>query len=162
MLLPAIKFTHNQRSKMRSIAGAEKAPTIDDIFKVFPNFSKEKHERALYEVKKLRRKMAQILGITDVKGIQNPKLFGSIYLVVNEKFDGWVKCGMTTNIEKRLCQYNTYDPTLGFKLVESKNVEDRRKSETALIRWLRNEAISSKGEWFQIETGKAVEIFRKI
>ena len=67
---------------------------------------------------------------------------------------------MTGNVEKRLGQYNTYDPFGKFVVLESKSVEDRKKAELKLISELKTASSRYKGEWFEIDKEKALEIFR--
>jgi predicted GIY-YIG superfamily endonuclease len=155
-----IKFSKKQRVNFRELAINAEVPTIDDIFRLYPRFSEEKSVAALNEVKKIRKEFARVLGLTDVKGIQSPKLFGYVYLIVNENYSGWVKCGMTGNVEKRLSQYNTYDPFGKFVVLEAKSVEDRKKAEIKLISELKIASARYKGEWFEIDKEKAIAIFK--
>jgi hypothetical protein len=117
------------------------------------------------EVKKRRRELMLAVGIEiddttfKVKGLQNLLKTGVIYLVEHELYPGWIKCGMTVNMNTRLKTYNCSDPLKRFKFVTSKVVEDRRKAELMLINNLKAKSDLQSGEWFRISKDEALKIF---
>lgn len=117
------------------------------------------------EVKKRRRELMLAVGVEiddasfKVKGLQNILKTGVIYLVEHELYSGWIKCGMTTNMNTRLKTYNCSDPLKRFIVIASKVVEDRRKAEMQLIHDLKAKADLQRGEWFRISKSEAIKIF---
>lgn len=158
-----IKWTSGQRSNMRIIAASIEPPTIEVVKELYPNLGGYKAERMLNEVKKLRKKMSEITGLEDgISGIRNSKGDGIIYLVENEMYPGWIKCGMTVNMSNRLNSYNCYDPLKRFRIITEKSVSNRRKSEAFLKRELESVSSLSNGEWFRIEKEQALKIFNNV
>jgi hypothetical protein len=131
------------------------------------NGSERKIRRAVNEAKKLRREMMLAVNAGNgpeikVNGVQTGKTCGVIYLIEHEMFNGWVKCGMTTNMISRLVAYNCSDPLKRFKAIVQKEVNDRRKAETLLIHNLSMTAAIQSGEWFKIDRKEALAIFNAI
>jgi hypothetical protein len=93
---------------------------------------------------------------------RNAEQRGSIYLIENEAFSGWIKCGMTTNIASRLEAYNFHDPMKRFSIVCSKIVQDRRRAESQLINDLSMKSSLQSGEWFRIVKEDAISIFENV
>lgn len=165
-----IRFAEGLRlSKKKSaalilfLASREDITTELDVKLMYPNFTDKDIKTFLIKVKKKRKELASATGFLDIKGIQNFKCKGFIYLIVNVTFPGWVKCGMTTNLKSRLKQYNGYDPLCKFEYVETLEVEDRKKFETNLIQRLKLVASEcSRNEWFRIEIETAKSIFKSL
>lgn len=157
-----IKYTIHQAKMMRNIALLEEAPIIESILTAFPKISNHKADKMLEDVKRIRKEFTILCSLNDVAGIHNVKSNGFIYLIINESFKGWIKCGMTTNLVKRLATYNCYDPYHQYRFLIEKIVENKNKSETLLIYNLKNASENHKGEWFKIDEQIAIEIFNKI
>lgn len=69
---------------------------------------------------------------------------------------------MTVNMKSRLKSYNICDPLKRFKVVTSKVVKDRRKSEIDLMNELKLKSSLQNGEWFKIQKNEAISIFEKV
>jgi hypothetical protein len=70
---------------------------------------------------------------------------GIVYLISNEAFPGYLKIGMTQNLDKRLSQYQTYDPFRRFKVEDYAFVIDRALEEKRFIsKWSID---LGNGEW---------------
>lgn len=155
-----IKWTSSQLTKMRFMAASVNTPTLEMIKEAYPSLGDYKSNCMLDKVKQLRKEMSEITGLEDgIDGVRNSKGSGIIYLVENEMYPGWIKCGMTINIISRLNSYNCNDPLKRFRIVAEKTVLNRRKSETDLMRELGNVSSLSNGEWFRIEKEQALKIF---
>lgn len=87
---------------------------------------------------------------------------GFVYLIENEAYPEWVKCGMTTDLKSRLDSYNQYDPLKRFKIVSSKEVADRRKAESWLIHEMKMKSDLVNGEWFRVNKDVAQTLFERI
>ena len=110
----------------------------------------EKAKLILAEIKR-ERKQKGIVKVTEAAGY--------LYLIENEIYPGWIKCGMTTDLESRLGSYNQYDPQKRFVVIASKAVYDRRLSEAVLIKQLSKLATISNGEWMRIDKDAAIIAF---
>lgn len=83
---------------------------------------------------------------------------GLVYLIENPAFEDHYKIGITTDIETRLSQYQTYDPYRAFKVVKYDFVLDKAVSEKEI---LNNKNIGEGlGEW--LLKPKALESFNKV
>ena len=87
---------------------------------------------------------------------------GFVYLIENEAFPGWIKCGMTADLKSRLDSYNQYDPLKRFKIVSSKEVVNRRKAESWLIHEMKMKSDLVNGEWFRVNKDVAQTLFEHI
>lgn len=157
-----IKWTKNQETRMRLLSAEKDAPTIEKLKAHFPSMSEYKLTAMLSKIKFYRKKLAEELNLSNIDGIRNSNGKGYIYLIENESYNGWIKCGMTTNISERLNSYNINDPLKRFNIVAKKEVNDRRKSERELIYNLEMISDLKNGEWFKIDKNKAIDIFEKI
>lgn len=83
---------------------------------------------------------------------------GIVYLISNPAFPGFVKIGMTQDVNKRLAQYQTYDPHKAYRIVDYMFVVDRKTEEKRLLdKW----SIDVKnGEW--VPEQNVIEMFREI
>jgi hypothetical protein len=157
-----IKWNKNQKVQIMKFAAQEIMPTKESLRKCFPLMSENKLDAMLNKVKFYRKKLASEMNLENVDGVRNSKGNGFVYLVENEMFPGWIKCGMTTNLASRINTYNTNDPLRRFKLISDKKVIDRRLSEKNLIRELGLSASLVNGEWFRIDKDHALNIFQKM
>lgn len=83
---------------------------------------------------------------------------GIVYIVENPSFAEHYKIGMTTNLDRRLASYQTYDPHRAFKVKHYEFVLDRREAEEKL---LKHSAIEvENGEWIKKE--RSTEIFKSL
>lgn len=97
------------------------------------------------------------------EGIVKPVVCdGFIYLIENDAYPGWIKCGMTTELKSRLDAYNGYDPLKRFRIIVSSEVVNRRKAESHLLNDLKMKCSLQTGEWFKIDKEIALEIFERI
>ena len=83
---------------------------------------------------------------------------GLIYLIENPAFKEHYKIGITTDIESRLSQYQTYDPYRAFKIVKYDFVLDKTLSEKEILSCKTTE--DGLGEWCL--KSKALESFNKV
>lgn len=158
-----IKWTNGQKTRIRLMAGAEQAPSIEMIKSFYPHMGDYKSDCMLTKVKLLRKEMSELTGVEDgITGIRKSKGKGIVYLVENEMYPGWIKCGMTIDMNNRLNSYNCNDPLKRFRVIVAKEVENRRKSETSLIRELRIISSLSNGEWFRVDKETAMKIFNTV
>jgi hypothetical protein len=97
-----------------------------------------------------------------IHGEQTSFKEGFIYIIVNPKFKGWIKAGMSIDYEARLKVYNQYDPTKSFVIKQVRWVEDRRKVEEVFLKELMKVTKTSEGEWFKIDEEIANLIFHTL
>ena len=158
-----VKWTSHQISKMRHMASLEQAPTIELVKSLYPNLGDYKSERMLHKVKQFRKEFSEITGLQDaISGVRSSKGKGLIYLVENESYSGWIKCGMTIDMKNRLNSYNCNDPLKRFRVLVEKEVKNRRKSETVLKYELQHISSLVNGEWFRVEKEVALKIFSAV
>lgn len=158
-----IRWTVQQLTTIKSLAVGIDTPTLDMIKVLYPSMRGNKLLRMFTKVKELRREYATFVGNgVKVEGLRDSKGKGFIYLVVNDLFTGWVKAGMTVNIETRLRAYNNGDPLKRYFVLQYKEVPDRRKSETLLKYNLSQRANDISGEWFKLDQDLAIQLFKDI
>jgi len=87
---------------------------------------------------------------------------GFVYIAVNEIYGGWCKVGMTLDYEARISTYNTSCPFDGFKMLVVAHAHNRRAKEAEMLAVFKKQSSSSKGEWFEIEEGKAKALFTSL
>jgi len=78
-----------------------------------------------------------------------------VYVITNESFDGWVKVGKTTDINKRLCSYSTGAPTTYVVEYINELYDDRPVHDL-----LDAKGIERSGEWFKCEPSTAIDAVR--
>lgn len=83
---------------------------------------------------------------------------GLLYLIENPAYKQHYKVGVTVDIEKRLAQYQTYDPYRSFKVVKYDFAIDKSKAEKYILKQKTDE--DGLGEW--LLKPKALELFNKI
>jgi hypothetical protein len=154
-----VRWTKKQMIAIRTFAIQEICPTIDDLRKKYWKLGDHKLECMFKLIKNKRREFSELTGINDIDGIRNAGGKGYVYLLENELYPGWIKCGMTVNLEKRLQTYNTNDPLKRYKFVSSMTVNDRRKIEKMIMEALLGKSSLNNGEWFRIEKNIAINIF---
>lgn len=94
-----------------------------------------------------------------VHGEQTVISEGFVYIITNNAWPGWIKAGMAFDYEKRLVVYNQCDPLKSYKIEGLRWTSDRRLSENVILKELQVSAVSSRGEWFKIDTDIALDIF---
>ena len=164
--LRPLTFTKKTLWLIKEFASDSKSWTIEQIQEHL-KCSFNKAENIWKEVKKKRREL--MLAVSEetsnpaikVAGLQNLQKTGTIYLIEHELYDGWIKCGMTSNMKSRLKSYNSYDPLKRYKIVASKVVKDRRRAESMLIHDMKLKSSLYNGEWFKISKIEAISIFSK-
>jgi hypothetical protein len=117
-----------------------------------------KKERILKEVKINVESVCE--DANRVVGTQNSQKSGSVYVIENKAWPGWVKIGCALNIKRRLSVYQTGDPTRSYNLCHLRQVNDRKLAEQLLIKEL--VGYENNGEWFKIEISKAITFVEKI
>lgn len=165
--IPSPKIKEKEEKLILKMTQSENVLTVDEVMKIL-RCSKHKADMVIKEAKKKRKEILSVVrSQTDMqaftpKGFQNPKESGFIYLVENEAFPGWVKCGMTTNVISRLSSYNSSDPLKRFVLISSKTVAQRRKAEKLLLDNMVTRSKIRNGEWFRIEKDEAILVFNNL
>jgi predicted GIY-YIG superfamily endonuclease len=76
---------------------------------------------------------------------------GYLYIVTNVAFPGWVKIGITTNLNNRLHLYQTCDPQRGYKLVYSLYHPAYQEAEKKIKEAMKPFDKSIKNEWFEVD-----------
>ena len=110
------------------------------------------------------KKTKQIERLSNIPGfikISKPKIIhedipdlgpdGSVYLIVNEVWPGWIKVGESSDPDRRLKNYQTGDPFRNYTLVDSFWFKDRKLAEKGIHSILKTEGYESEGEWFKIK-----------
>lgn len=70
---------------------------------------------------------------------------GIVYLVSNPAFEGYLKIGVTKNLNIRMKTYQTCDPLRRFKVEHWKIVENAKTAETFLLKHYKIDL--AEGEW---------------
>lgn len=70
---------------------------------------------------------------------------GIVYLVSNPVFEGYLKIGMTKDLNGRMKTYQTCDPLRRFKVEHWKIVENAKTAETLLLKHYKIDI--AEGEW---------------
>ena len=83
---------------------------------------------------------------------------GSVYLIVNDIWPGWIKVGESFDPERRLKNYQTGDPFRNYTLVDSFWFEDRKLAEKEIHKILISQGYESEGEWFKIKKSIAKKL----
>jgi hypothetical protein len=157
-----LKWNAMQMANIQKIASQELMPSITDVRELYPNMSDYKINVMLNKINQLRKQLSNASKLTSVSGIRNSAGSGLIYLIEHELYSGWIKCGMTVNIEDRIKTYNCGDPLKRYKVIVTKHVENRRFAETRLKSELKLTSTLSNGEWFRIDKDIALQLFNVI
>ena len=83
---------------------------------------------------------------------------GHVYAITNPAWPGWVKIGMTIDIDGRLAAYQIYSPGKDYSVAHSVEVRDRRRSEAFAHRRASDASAGVSGEWFKIPMAEAANI----
>ena len=82
---------------------------------------------------------------------------GSVYVIANKAWDGWVKVGMAIDAEDRLKSYQTSSPFRDYVLYYSYTTSNRRKSEAEAHSML-EQKYERRNEWFLCTPSQAIEV----
>ena len=87
---------------------------------------------------------------------------GSVYIITNPAFGGWIKLGMASNMTKRFKDYFTYAP-IPYSLDYEEVVEDANMVESLAHKVLEGYGRSVDGgtEWFQCSVDDGIEAIEK-
>ena len=105
--------------------------------------------------------LAKFIAHTNKKKFDTVKE-GSIYIMFNPSFPGWVKVGMAVDAEDRIKQFLTSSPYRNYKLVKSYKVPNRREAEAKAHKALTIEGRGRRGEWFYMGSTVAVSELDKL
>lgn len=100
------------------------------------------------------RKLAglNLMRLQDTRG-QAPSS-GVVYVITNPAWPGKAKVGMTVNLQKRLAQYQVYDPYKLFKVNHYEFVMNRRRTESLLLKTF--QLPEDNGEWVSVDDTKKI------
>ena len=89
---------------------------------------------------------------------------GFLYAITNPAWPGWVKIGMTIDLDARLAVYETYAPLRDYAVLHSMQVADRHISEGFAHRKAADASggVDPSGEWFYISDATGISILDKI
>lgn len=76
---------------------------------------------------------------------------GFLYIITNPSHLGWVKIGVTEDINARLHVYQTGDPKRGYKVEYYIKHPDCYKAEKKIVELMKPFALSRKNEWFEVD-----------
>lgn len=76
---------------------------------------------------------------------------GYLYIITNENFPGWVKVGVTKDLDARLNNYQTASPYRNYKLVYSIFHPKYLEAEKRIKESMRPFAKAIKNEWFEVD-----------
>ncbi len=81
---------------------------------------------------------------------------GYLYIVTNPSHAGWVKIGVTEDIQSRLHVYQTGDPKRQYKMEFYIQHPDAYKAEKDIKQMMHYFAKSWKNEWFECDLQTAI------
>ena len=81
---------------------------------------------------------------------------GEVYVLTNDAWPGWVKIGMTIDIENRLVNYQTCSPLRDFIIHYTAPFKNRRKAEAKAHKVASTKAEEQKNEWFKMDIESAI------
>jgi predicted GIY-YIG superfamily endonuclease len=84
---------------------------------------------------------------------------GYLYIISNKAFPGFVKVGITENIENRLRSYQTSDPKRGYKIefyIKHPNCREAEKRIKKMMKYFSTDIIQ-KGEWYKCNLQVAID-----
>lgn len=76
---------------------------------------------------------------------------GYLYIIINENFPGWVKVGVTKDLNARLNHYQTGSPFRNYKLMYSLHHPKYLEAEKKIKETMRYFAKSIRNEWFEVD-----------
>ena len=86
---------------------------------------------------------------------------GSVYIMENPAWKGWVKVGMAVDPTDRLKNYQTSSPFRDYTLLHTYDVDDRRAAESAAHVRLAKEC-DNINEWFRLPAAIANEMILEV
>ena len=86
---------------------------------------------------------------------------GSVYIMENPAWKGWVKVGMAVDPTDRLKNYQTSSPFRDYTLLYTYDVDDRRAAESAAHVRLAKEC-DNINEWFRLPAAIANEMILEV
>jgi len=95
---------------------------------------------------------------TFTKTVSSSSSEGYVYILIHPKHPGWVKIGMTEDLDKRLTQFQTACPTRSFKFVHTKFFNNRRAAEVKAHVLAHKVATIRNNEWFKMSVEQAITI----
>jgi len=81
---------------------------------------------------------------------------GYIYIISNPSHKGWVKVGVTEDINSRLSVYQTGDPKRSYKVEHYISHPDCYKAEKQIKEAMKYFALSQRNEWYEIDLHMAI------
>jgi predicted GIY-YIG superfamily endonuclease len=75
---------------------------------------------------------------------------GYLYIIANDDIPGWIKVGITENLEKRLNQYQTCHPNRSYKILYSLYHPNYKEAEMNIKETMKHFAKTIKNEWYEI------------
>ena len=81
---------------------------------------------------------------------------GYLYIITNPKHKGWVKIGVTEDINARLHVYQTGDPNRSYKVEYYIKHPDCYKAEKDIKEMMKYFAKNIKNEWFECDLQVAI------
>ena len=87
---------------------------------------------------------------------------GSVYLITNPAWKGWVKVGMAVDANDRCNGYQTSSPMRDYKLEYTKQFNDRRTAEAKAHKLCSEKATDQNSEWFKINIKDAINLIESI
>lgn len=76
---------------------------------------------------------------------------GYLYVITNKAFPGWVKIGVTENLNKRLQQYQTASPHRDYILEYSLHHPRYLEAEKKIKEVMKHFASEIRNEWFKVD-----------
>ena len=88
---------------------------------------------------------------------------GHVYAIINNRFENWIKIGMSIDFEQRLASYQTYSPYQNYEELNKVAFSDRRAAEKAAHRLAENlSQVERSGEWFYLTESDVNEIIHEL
>jgi len=87
---------------------------------------------------------------------------GYVYIISNNNYPGFLKIGVTDNIESRLRTYQTASPHRNFRVEYYIFSKDCYAAETKIQEEMKPFALSRKKEWFEISLHMAISRLQEL
>ena len=81
---------------------------------------------------------------------------GYLYIITNPAFPGFVKIGVTENIDARLRTYQTADPKRAYKIEFYIAHPDCYEAEKRIKEMMKYFALSQRNEWYEVSLDVAI------
>lgn len=134
-----IDISHEIGNEMFAVNGRKQKPS--DL-----RFRKRIAGLTLMELKAERDGYKEIIS---VKPARRKDVCGFVYIIKNDCYPNHFKIGITSNVERRLATYQTYDPNRSFYVDKKYFVENTRIVENNLLNAFSNYD-KHNGEWVEI------------